>query len=145
MPDARAPITRRADYGAFHPITTRWLDNDALGHVNNVTYYSFFDTAVTAWLLTHGLIGLREGPLWVVAETGCRFLKEVAFPDPIDIGLRVSRIGASSVRYELGVFRGLDDQVSAQGHFTHVHVSRTDRRPSPIPEAIRLRLSELQR
>jgi len=145
MPEARAPITRRGDYAAFHAIVTRWMDNDALGHINNVTYYSFFDTAVTAWLLTNGLMGLRDGPMWVVAETGCRFLKEVAFPDPIEIGLKVARIGASSVRYELAVFRGPDDQASAQGHFTHVHVSRTDRRPSPMPEAIRLRLSDLQR
>lgn len=145
MPESRPPITRRADYATFCPITTRWMDNDALGHINNVTYYSFFDTAVTGWLMAHGLLGLRDGPLWMVAETGCRFLKEVAFPDPIEIGLKVTRIGSSSVSYGLGVFRVADDEASADGHFTHVNVDRVRRRPTPIPDAVRARLAELQR
>ncbi len=145
MPAARPPVTHRADYAAFRPVVTRWMDNDALGHINNVTYYSFFDTAVTGWLLANGLLGLRDGPLWVVAESGCRYLREIAFPDPVEIGLKVERLGSSSVRYGLGVFRTGDDQASAQGHFTHVHVGRLDRRPTPMPEAIRLRLADLQR
>ncbi len=145
MSDSRPPIARRADYAVFRPITLRWMDNDALGHVNNVTYYSFFDTTVTGWLMANDLLGLREGPLWMVAETGCRYIKEVAFPDAIEIGLKVTRLGNSSVQYGLGVFQAAEDQASAQGHFTHVHVGRTDHRPTPIPDAIRARLAELQR
>ncbi len=145
MSDSRPAIACRGDFRAFRPIVTRWMDNDVFGHVNNVTYYSFFDTAVTGWLMANGFVGLQDGPMWMVAETGCRFLKEVAFPDPIDIGLAVLRIGSSSVRYELAVFRGPDDQASAQGFFVHVHVDRASHRPSPIPDAIRTRLADLQR
>lgn len=134
---------RRAEYRRFHPITTRWEDNDVFGHVNNVVYYSFFDTAVTFFLLERGLL-VREGAvITVVAETRCRFLREIAFPDRVTVGLRVARLGGSSVRYELAVFRGDDDAASAEGHFVHVFVARDTMRPVPIPPAARAALSEL--
>ena len=120
------------------------MDNDAFGHVNNVTYYSYFDTAVTGWLAERGLIGLQDGPMWMVAETGCRFLGEVAFPELVTVGLRLGRLGTSSVRYELAVFRGDAQQAAAEGRFVHVHVDRATRRPAPIPEGIRAQLQALQ-
>ncbi len=128
---SRTPIGRRADYRAFRPITTRWVDNDVFGHVNNVTYYSYFDTAVTGWLAERRLIGLHDGPMWMVAETHCRFLGEVAFPDLVTVGLRLGRLGTSSVRYELAVFRGDADEAAAEGHFVHVHVDRQPGGRSP--------------
>ena len=140
----RAPAGRRADFRAFRPITTRWMDNDAFGHVNNVTYYSYFDTAVTGWLAERGLIGLQGGPMWMVAETGCRFLGEVVFPDLVTVGMRLGRLGTSSVRYDLAVFRGEAAQAAAEGHFVHVHVDRATRRPVPVPAHVRELLLELQ-
>ena len=148
MPDHAEPSTptgHRADYRAFRPITTRWMDNDAFAHVNNVTYYSYFDTAVTGWLAERTLIGLHDGPMWMVAETQCRFLGEVAFPDLVTVGMRIGRLGTSSVRYELAVFRNDNGEAAAEGHFVHVHVDRATRRPAPIPDAIRATLSHLQR
>ncbi len=133
----RIPPGRRAYYAAFRPITTRWMDNDVFGHVNNVTYYSYFDTAVTGWLAERSLIGLHDGPMWMVAETQCRFLGEVAFPELVTVGLRLGRLGTSSVRYELAVFRGEADHAAAEGHFVHVHVDRATRRPLPVPNPIR--------
>ncbi len=140
----RTGASRRAEYRAFRTVTTRWMDNDAFGHVNNVLYYSFFDTAVTGWLTERGLIGFAEGPMWMVAETGCRFLAEVAFPDAVSVGLRLGRLGSSSVRYELAVFRSADDLASAEGHFVHVHVDRATRRPTRIPDAMRTMIADLQ-
>jgi acyl-CoA thioester hydrolase len=141
----RPSIGRREDFRAFRPISTRWMDNDVFGHVNNVTYYSYFDTAVTGWLAERHLIGLLDGPMWMVAETGCRFFGEVAFPELVTVGLRVGRIGSSSVRYELAVFRSDNDRAVAEGHFVHVHVDRATRRPMPVPDAIRTMLATLER
>ena len=121
------------------------MDNDAFGHVNNVTYYSYFDTAVTGWLAERNLVGLQDGPMWMVAETGCRFLSEVVFPDLVTVGMRLGRLGTSSVRYELAVFRGEASEVSAEGHFVHVYVDRATRRPMPMPEPIRGMLATLQK
>ena len=120
------------------------MDNDVFGHVNNVTYYSYFDTAVTGWLAERGLIGLLDGPMWMVAETGCRFLGEVAFPDLVSVGMRLGRLGMSSVRYEIAVFRNDEEQAAAEGHFVHVHVDRATRRPLAIPAAIRDMFATLQ-
>ncbi len=107
---SRQPPGRRADYRWFHAITTRWMDNDVFRHVNNVNYFSFFDTAVTYYEMTGGVVDLLEGPVHcVVAEVMCRYHSSVAFPDRITVGIRVARIGASSVRYEIGVFRNDDD------------------------------------
>ena len=130
-------VTTRADYRLLHAMTTRWMDNDVLGHVNNVTYYSFFDSAITSWFLAHGFLVPGGGPLWMVAENGCRYLSEVAFPDPLTIGLRLGRLGRSSVRWELAVFRGDAEAASAEGFYVHVHVDPQTRRPIPIPDDVR--------
>jgi len=140
----RSPPARRADFRRFEAITTRWKDNDAFGHVNNVVYYSFFDTAVARFLLETG--GMPRGPdgvLPVVAETLCRYHREIAFPDRVTVGLRVARIGQSSVRYEIGVFREDEDEAAAEGHFVHVYVDRAAMRPVPIPEDARQALARL--
>ena len=133
----RPAPSHRADYRGFHPVATRWADNDAYGHMNNAIYFSLFDTAVTAWLMARGLIGQGDGPMWVVAEAGCRYLAELGFPDALEVGLRVGRMGASSVRWELGLFREGEAQASAEAHFVHVHVARQGRRAEPIPAAMR--------
>lgn len=139
-PPAEQPGRRtscRADYRVFRTATTRWMDNDMLGHVNNVTYYSFFDSTITAWLVGHGFLGRPQGPMWMAVENGCRYLSEVAFPDPVTVGVRLGRLGTSSVRWEMGLFRGDADAASAEGFYVHVHVDRQTRRPTPIPDDIR--------
>ncbi|MGH7057439.1 MAG: acyl-CoA thioesterase, partial [Acetobacteraceae bacterium] len=139
----RAP-PHRADYRFFHGLTTRWKDNDAFGHVNNVEYYSYFDTAVTWFLLEHRLIGVLDGDIiTVVVETGCRYHAPVAFPDRVTVGVRVARIGTSSVRYEIAVFRNDEDEAAADGHFVHVYVDRASMRPVPVPAASRAALAAI--
>lgn len=137
---------RRADYVRFRPITTRWMDNDVFGHVNNVAYYSFFDTAVCETLVSQGILNWTGGEHFLVmAESGCRYHRELAFPDPVTAGLRVAALGRRSVRYEIGVFRGDDDLASAEGFMVHVCVAAGDRRPAALPEAWRRALADLQR
>ena len=134
----RKPPGRRADYRWFHAITTRWMDNDAFQHVNNVNYFSFFDTAVTYYEMTEKVVDPYTGPMYcVVVEVQCRYHRSVAFPDRIAVGLRVARIGGSSVRYEIGIFRNDEDDASAEGYFVHVFVERATQRPVPIPGASR--------
>jgi acyl-CoA thioester hydrolase len=135
---SRLPPGRRADYRYFHAITTRWMDNDVFRHVNNVNYFSFFDTAVTYYEMTNGVVDLLDGPVHcVVAEVMCRYHSSVAFPDRIMVGVRVARIGGSSVRYEIGVFRNDDDEAAAEGYFVHVFVDRSTQRPAAVPAASR--------
>ena len=135
----------RADFVHLHPIDTRWLDNDAYGHVNNVVYYSFFDTTVNHWLITQGLLDIHQSPaIGLVVETGCRYFAPLSFPDHITAGLRVSKVGTSSVRYELALFRNNDPHPAAAGHFVHVYVDRESRRPVPIPAPTREALVTLQ-
>ncbi len=135
---SRQPPGRRADYRWFHDITTRWMDNDVFRHVNNVTYFSFFDTAVTYFEMSHGVVDLLDGPVHcVVAEVACRYHSSIAWPDRVTVGVRVARIGASSVRYEIGIFRGDDETAAAEGHFVHVFVTRGEQRPTPIPPSAR--------
>ena len=127
-------------------IPTRWMDNDIYGHVNNVTYYSYFDTAVNHHLIAAGGLDIHRGSAFgVVAETSCRFLKELQFPDIVHAGVRVARLGRSSVRYEIGLFRGEDTEPAALGRFVHVWVDRDSRRSVPVPDAIRLALEPLIR
>jgi len=134
----------RADFPYLMSIPTRWMDNDIYGHVNNVTYYSYFDTAVNHHLITAGGLDIHAGPAFgVVAETSCRFFKELQFPDIVNAGVRVARLGRSSVRYEIGLFRGDDEEPAALGTFVHVWVDRAGRRPVPIPDAIRAALAPL--
>ncbi|MBU8537823.1 acyl-CoA thioesterase [Falsiroseomonas tokyonensis] len=129
----------RADYRYFLEIPTRWMDNDIYGHINNVTYYSYFDTVVARFLLEAGAINLVDSPvIGVVVETLCRFHAPIAFPDPITAGLRAERVGNTSIRYGIGIFRGAEERVSAEGHFVHVYVDRaTQRRPTALPDGLR--------
>lgn len=123
----------REAYAVLYPIATRWMDNDAYGHVNNVIYYSWFDTAVNATLVNAGLLDIAAGPtIGLVVETGCRYQRSVAFPEPVEIGVRVARIGRSSVRWELAVFTAGHPEPAATGFFVHVYVDRTTRRPTAL-------------
>jgi acyl-CoA thioester hydrolase len=121
------------------PVLTRWTDNDMFGHLNNAVYYELFDTAINAWLGTTAGVDPVTAPwLGVVAESGCRYFAELQFPDPLVVGLAVTRLGTSSVTYQLAVFKPVDDEpVAAVGHWVHVYIDRTTRRPVPIPDAIR--------
>ncbi|HUB47505.1 MAG TPA: thioesterase family protein [Acetobacteraceae bacterium] len=142
----RQPPGRRADYCWFHAITTRWMDNDVFQHVNNVNYFSFFDTAVTYYEMSEGVVGLLDGPVHcVVAEVMCRYHSSISFPDRVAVGVRVATVGRSSVRYELGVFRNDEDTAAAEGYFVHVFVERGTQRPMPIPEDARIKLRNLSR
>ena len=134
----------RADYLAFRPIMTRWMDNDVYGHVNNVVYYSFFDTIVNGHLVDAGVLDFEHGEtVGLVVETGCSYFAPVAFPDALTGGVRVERIGTSSARYGVGIFRGEENAASAAGHFVHVYVDRATRRPRPLPEGLRSVLASL--
>jgi acyl-CoA thioester hydrolase len=140
---APAPSPRR-EYRHFLAIPTRWMDNDTYGHVNNVTYYSYFDTAVNAHLIHAGGLDIHAAAqVGFVVETMCRFHKPLSFPDVIDAGLRVANLGNSSVRYEIGLFRQGEDEPAATGHFVHVWVDRNTRRPVPLPPSIRAALVPL--
>jgi acyl-CoA thioester hydrolase len=132
---SRAPFKGRAAYKVWREVTTRWADNDAYGHVNNIVYYSWFDTAVNAWLMEAGLLNVAAGdPIGFVVETGCRYAAPLSYPEPVEVGLAVERIGTSSVCYRLGVFAPGSGEAAAEGHFTHVYVGRESRRPAPLPE-----------
>lgn len=134
----------RADLRHFTTIQTRWQDNDVFGHVNNVVYYAWFDTAVNGWLIDRGLLDpAASSIIGLVVETGCSYAESVAFPEPVSIGIAVDRLGSSSVRYRIGVFREHGDLAIAQGHFTHVYVDRASQRPVPIPDAIRAAMARL--
>ena len=140
----RAAPPRRADYPHFLPIPTRWMDNDVYGHVNNVVYYSYFDTVVNAYLIAEGGLDIEKSPvIGLVVETLCRYFKPIAFPDTLDVGLRVGKLGNSSVRYEIAIFRQGDAAPAAAGHFVHVYVDRASRRPVPVPEPMRRALARI--
>jgi acyl-CoA thioester hydrolase len=141
---SRAPLLGRSAYRVWRDIPTRWADNDAYGHVNNVVYYAWFDTAVNAWLIEQGLLDVAAGdPIGLVVETGCRYAAPLAFPQLVEIGLAVERLGASSVTYRLGVFAEGGDAAAAEGHFTHVYVDRATRRPAPLPDSWRALLQSI--
>jgi acyl-CoA thioester hydrolase len=132
--------TRRADYRRFEPIETRWSDNDVYGHVNNVVYYAWFDTAVNRMLIAEGLLDIHATSgesIGLVVETGCRYFASTAFPDAITAGIRVAKLGSSSVRYEIGLFKGDEDEAAAVGFFVHVYVDPATRRPKPLAERMR--------
>ena len=135
----------REAYAHVLAIPTRWADNDVYGHVNNIVYYGWFDTAVNAWLAEAGLLDIARGDLiGLVVETGCRYAAPLAFPEPVEVGLAVERVGSSSVRYRLGVFRAGADEAAAEGFFVHVYVDRESRRPVPLPQGWRIVLEALQ-
>jgi len=135
--------SRRDQYRVFRTITTRWMDNDVYGHVNNVVHYSWFDTAVSGWLLEQRLIEPhRSEQIGLVVETGCRYFAEISFPDDVTAGVRVAKLGTSSVRYEIGLFRNDEQDAAAEGFFVHVYVDRATRRPQPLNERLRKALEE---
>jgi acyl-CoA thioester hydrolase len=126
------------------PILTRWHDNDVYGHVNNTVYYGWFDTAVNACLIEAGLLDIEAGdPIGLVVETGCRYAAPLSFPEPVEIGLAVARLGGSSVTYYLGVFAKSAADAAAEGHFTHVYVGRESRRPVSLPAEWRTHMERL--
>ncbi len=136
-------LHRRA-FKLFRPITTRWMDNDAYGHVNNVHYYSYFDSAVNSWLVEEGLLVIGESPvIGLVVESGCTYFESVSFPDQLEAGIAVAHLGRSSVRYRIAIFKEGAELAAAQGHFVHVHVDRTTQRPVDIPLRTREALSAL--
>ena len=143
---SRPERSRRSDYRHFTPLTTRWADNDVFGHVNNVMYYNWFDTAITGHLLAKGLMDPLQGDVQtLVVETGCSYFSSVAFPDKIQIGIAVTDLGTSSMRYAIGIFREDEDLASAQGHLIHVAVARATGRPVPLPDVMRHGLETIRR
>lgn len=141
----RARPEGREAYRLFRPLATRWMDNDLYGHINNVVYYSFFDTAVNGYLIDAGALDIHAGEvIGLVIETRCNYFAPLAFPQAIEAGLRVAHLGTSSVRYEIGLFGQGERQCAAAGHFVHVYVDRASRRPVPLPGALRQALSPLQ-
>lgn len=143
---ARPAPSQRDEYAHFTAITTRWMDNDAYRHVNNVVYYGFFDTAVNQQLIEAGVLDLEHSAtVGLVVETQCRYFAPVSFPDRVSVGLRVAHLGSSSLRYELAVFRNDEDRASAEGHFVHVYVDRASNRPVPLPAAVRAAVAPLLR
>jgi len=124
----------RSAYRHFESIATRWMDNDAYGHINNVVYYSYFDTVVNRYLIESGALDIGRSPvIGLVAETHCNYFSSLAFPQCVDAGLRVTHLGSSSVRYEIGLFGADEPLAAACGHFVHVYVDRDTRRPVPLP------------
>lgn len=147
MPPAeRPPLPTRADYVAWRTVTTRWRDDDAYGHLNNATYYELFDTAVNAHLYEATGLDIRAlRQIGIVAETSCRYYRELGFPAPIETGLVVDRVGTSSVVYRIGLFQGESDEAAAEGRFVHVYVDDTDpaRPTTPMPDAVRAAVEPL--
>jgi len=142
---AEQPQHLRADYRHFQPITTRWHDNDIYGHVNNVVYYSYFDSAVNAYLIERGGLDIHEGEVvGFVVSSSCDYFASIAFPDALDVGMRVRKLGNSSVQYELAIFKQGEDEACAAGRFVHVFVDRASNRPTPIPDELRQALDALQ-
>ena len=134
----------RHAYRVFRDIPTRWMDNDIYGHVNNVVYYSWFDTAVNAYLIEQGALDIHHGKvIGLVVETQCHYFAPLAFPDTVQAGLRVAHIGRSSVRYEVGLFARQQPHSAAAGHFVHVYVDRQTRRPAPLPDSLQAVLADL--
>ncbi len=141
----RASRLTRADFRIFRAIPTRWHDNDVYGHVNNVVYYGWFDTAVNAWLIENGLLDPTTSEIvGLVVETGCSYFESVAFPETVEAGIAVERLGTSSVTYRIGIFRQGSEQAAAQGRFTHVYVARASQKPVPIPAPLRAALTAIQ-
>jgi len=143
MPAKQEP-NRRDAYRQFLAITTRWMDNDVYGHINNVQYYSYFDTAVNRFLIDQGVLDIYQGDvIGLVVETHCNYYASAAFPDDIEAGIRVAHLGRSSVRYEIGLFVKDNESAIAQGHFVHVYVNRDSQKPVDIPDDLRSVLSTL--
>jgi acyl-CoA thioester hydrolase len=136
----------RADFRHFCSIQPRWSDNDAYGHINNVVYYEYFDTAVNMWLVENDILDIETSPIIsIVVETGCTYFESAAYPQALEAGIAVDRIGTSSIVYATGIFRRGDDQVLCAGRFVHVTVERATMRPVPMPDFMRTKLTTLLR
>ncbi len=136
------PALAESDFRYVLAIPTRWIDNDVYGHINNVVYYAYFDTVINRWLIDEGGLDIHEaGVIGVCVQSQCRYLRSAAFPGELRAGLRVTKLGRTSVEYEIGVFEG--GELCAAGSFVHVFVERGERRPSPIPDRIRAALERL--
>ncbi|MDM7949679.1 thioesterase family protein [Hydrogenophaga sp.] len=143
-PAGRPQARPRSHYRVFRDIGTRWMDNDVYGHVNNVVYYSWFDTAVNAHLIEKGALDIHQGAvIGFVVETQCNYFAPLAFPQTVQAGLRVAQLGSSSVRYEVGLFAEGHETAAACGHFVHVYVDRVTQRPVPLPETLKNSLEKL--
>jgi acyl-CoA thioester hydrolase len=143
MRDRPVRLSRGA-FRVFRAVPTRWMDNDVFGHVNNVIYYSWFDTAVNAWLVESGLLDIGGSDVvGLVAETSCTYFESVAFPETVEAAIAVERVGHSSVTYRIGIFRAGSDLAAAQGRFTHVYVERKTQRPVAIPGAAKLLMNAI--
>lgn len=143
---SRPQAHQRSDYLHFVDLTTRWADNDIYGHVNNVMYYSYFDTTANTYLIEHGGLDIHDSKvIGLVVDSGCSYFAPLAFPDRLQGGLRIAQIGSSSVRYEIAIFKAGEDSATAQGHFVHVFVDRDNRKPVAIPDAMRTALSQIVR
>ena len=139
----QTPNTRNY-FSVFSTITTRWFDNDVYGHMNNTVHYQLFDTAVNGYLMEHGLLDFKSGPtVFLVVETGCKYFSELAFPDIVSAGIRVQKLGTSSVIYDVGLFKGEDNTAAAEGFFVHVNVDRVTQRPLKIHPQTKMVLTKL--
>ena len=137
--------SNRGDFKVWRTHSTRWADNDAYGHVNNVVYYEWFDSAVNAWLVSEGLLDIVAGdPIALVVETRCTYWEPLAFPADVEVGLAIEHLGTSSMRYRIGIFAEGENDAAAEGHFVHVMVDRTSRRSVPIPEQWRAALEAIR-
>ncbi|HEX9648007.1 MAG TPA: thioesterase family protein [Alphaproteobacteria bacterium] len=138
---------RRTDYAYLRAVPTRWNDNDLYGHLNNVAYYEIFDTVINRFLIEEGGLDIARGPvIGIVPETRCRYLKPLRYPDVIDVGLAVARLGRTSVVYDIALFRQGEDDAAALGHFVHVFVARAAQdRTRPIPRRVRSALARIAR
>ncbi len=142
---ARPAPEHRSSYKVFRTISTRWMDNDAYGHVNNVVYYSWFDTAVNAHLIEQGVLDIHQGEtIGLVVETQCNYFASLAFPQLVEAGIRVARLGESSVRYEVGLFAQGEEFTAAKGHFIHVYVDKVARKPVLLPPPLKTVLEKLR-
>ena len=141
---SRKPPAGRADFKAWRKMTTRWADNDAYGHVNNTVYYEWFDSAVNAWMVEQGLLDIANGdPIALVVETRCTYAAPLEFPQTVEIGLAVTELGRSSIRYRIGIFAEGSEDAAAEGEFVHVVVDRASRRPVEIPSDWRSKLEAI--
>lgn len=144
MSSTELRTTARAAFPHFCQIATRWMDNDVYGHVNNVVYYSYFDTAVNQFLIERGVLDIHKGEVvGLVVDSGCAYFSSISFPDVIHTGIRVAKLGNSSVRYEIALYRNDDQMPCAAGHFVHVYVERKSNRSVPIPDTVRTLLSTI--
>jgi acyl-CoA thioester hydrolase len=141
---SREPLPTRDDYGVLYPITTRWSDNDIYGHVNNVMYYSYFDSAANRYLIEEGGLDINDGSVvGFVVNSGCQYHAPIAYPEAIEAGVRVDKLGNSSVQYGIAIFREGREEAVAHGHFVHVFVERAENRSVPIPQSLRTALQRI--